>query len=113
MDTLGKRPDLKNYKGEVVSQKNIEVAYANTVYGSSIYQPIGTQDSNGLVKRDKKNNLEEDIKKMPIRHLYGGGFYCIRSLYVSEGKYCDVWILVEQIEDLENVKKIKLTNDLP
>jgi hypothetical protein len=37
LDTLGKRPDLKNYKGELVSQKNIEAAYANTVFGSSIY----------------------------------------------------------------------------
>lgn len=87
--------------------------YANNVYGSSVFQPIGTEGASGYVKRDKRNMLEEDVRNKPIQHLYGGGFYVIKGVQCEEDKYADIWILVEQIEDLEHMKQLKLKNDLP
>ena len=63
IDFLKRPPDLKLYENNENNQSIIKKAYQSQLFGGSVFLPIGTLDTG---KWDKKNNLEEDIKKLEI-----------------------------------------------
>ena len=108
------------YKKDQTILKNIENCYDSKVYGGSIFLPIGSSESQGA-DRYKSNNLEQDIKNMQVNYLYGGGYYTLKHIKHNENEICnsesgatfsDIYILVESIENLEKMQKIKVVNDM-
>jgi hypothetical protein len=100
--------------------KAIDLCYASSVYGGSIFQPIGSSDRRGPL-RHKRNNLETEIQNLPINYLYGGGFYTLKHVQHSENEvidsesgamFSDIFILVESIENLEKMQQIKVISDM-
>ena len=90
----------------------MESRYASQVFGGSVFLPIGHGD-NKNAKRDKENRLEADIKATNVDYLYGGGYYALKFVSVKEtaaGKelLADIYMLIESIDDLENIKKLKV-----
>ena len=78
------------------------------MFGGSIFEAIGQKNKWKKIVRDKKNNLEEEVKKMNVQYLYGGGFYILRNIKYSEEEdgeesnlYMDIWILLTLVDDID------------
>ena len=108
IEMLSKKPDTKKYKKDLELLKAIDNCYRSNVYGGSIFQPIGSNERRGAL-RHKANNLEAEIKNLPVNYLYGGGYYTLRhvqhnaseSIDSDQGAmFSDIFILVESIENL-------------
>lgn len=120
IEMLSKKPDTKKYKKDLELLKAIDNCYASSVYGGSIFHPIGSSDRRGQL-RHKANNLEHEIKNLPVNYLYGGGYYILRHVQHNPNEeidsehgamFSDVFILVESIENLDKMQKIKVINDM-
>lgn len=124
IDMLGSTPVSKHFahkfRANAHQLKTIEDAYKSRIFGGSIFLPVGSS-GRGAEKRDKENNLQEDISALYIDYLYGGGFYCLHNVRVnpdgeedpSDGiQYMDIYLLVESIDQLEEMKKLKALNDV-
>lgn len=120
VEMLTRRPQTKNYKKDVDMLKAIDSCYNSNVYGGSIFQPIGSADRRGPL-RHKANNLEAEIKNLPINYLYGGGFYTLKHVQHSAADdvnseagamFSDIFILVESIENLDKMQQIKVISDM-
>ena len=115
-----KKPDTKKYKRDLELLKAIDNCYNSNVYGGSIFQPIGSSDRRGVTLRYKANNLENEIKSLPVNYLYGGGYYVLKHVQHNPNEeingehgamFSDIFILVESIENLDKMQKIKVKND--
>ena len=120
LDMLSNRPvnefftqKFRNHAGQ---QKNMEDAYKSSIFGGSVFLPLGSSTKKGE-KRDKENNLQNEILHANIDYLYGGGFYVLHNVRVHkedpeddhEGvDYMDIYMLVESIDQLEEMKKLKI-----
>jgi len=118
IDMLKKRPSLAKFGGNSENLKNISTSYNSDIFGDSVLLPVGSQDKKGGL-RYKLNPLEEEIKRVQVNYLYGGYFYDIESVKVykdeeekEEATYCDIAILVESIDDLEEMKQFKKLSDM-
>ena len=120
IEMLQKKPDTKKYKRDLDMLKAIDNCYRSNVYGASIFQPIGSSDRRGAL-RHKANNLETEIQNLPVNYLYGGGYYVLRHVQHSANDdvnsesgamFSDIFILVESIENLDKMQKIKVINDM-
>lgn len=119
VEMLMRRPDLSKFQNNAHQLKNIENAYSSQIYGGSIFLPIGSATKKSA-RRDKENSLEKDIKAINIDYLYGGGYYVLKNVQVNgethdenpnQGQeYMDIYILVESIDQLEEMKKLKILN---
>lgn len=56
--------------------------------------------------------LEEDIKKVDIQVLYGGGFYIFKGVKYAANVYADIWMLVESIGNHDMIKNFTLNNNI-
>ena len=65
--------------------------------------------------------METDIRALPINYLYGGGYFTLKHVQHSESEsvnseagamFSDIFILVESIENLEKMQKIKVISDM-
>jgi len=65
--------------------KNIEAAYSSQIFGGSALLPVGSKEKKSQ-KRDKRNPLEEEIKRLQINYLYGGGLYNLKNIQVLESE---------------------------
>ena len=85
IDMLGSAPINKNFTHKFRSNAHqlrlIEDCYKSRVFGGSVFLPIGTNNRMGE-KRDKENNLHEEIKGTYVDYLYGGGFYQLQNVRV-------------------------------
>ena len=120
IEMLQKKPNTKRFKKDLDLLKAIDSCYASNVYGGSMLLPIGSSDKRGAL-RHKKNNTEADIKALPINYLYGGGYYTLKHVQHNPNEevdseagamFSDIFLLVESIEDLEKMQKIKVINDM-
>ena len=109
---LIKRPETKKYKKDMELLKAIDNCYRSNVYGGPIFQPIGSADRRAAL-RHKANNLEKEIKELPVNYLYGGGYYVLRHVQHSASDqidseagamFSDIFILVESIENLDKMQ---------
>ena len=107
LDLLGKRPDFKKFKGDAQAVKDIEACYSSQVYGGSAFLPIGSGDKKSA-RRDKENPLEGEIKSSNVDYLYGGGYYTLKFVKVDGPVLADIYMLIDSIDDLEQMKKLKL-----
>ena len=105
-DMLSKRPDLKKYKHDATAVKNIDYMYQSTIYGGSIFLPIGREKNQ---VRNRENALLAEINAVNVDYLYGGGYYKIEQVKAGEDNdYFDIFILVESIEDMDLLKQLKI-----
>ena len=120
LEMLQRKPQTKNYKKDLEMVKAIDACYASSVFGGTIFQPIGSVNKKGPL-RYKRNNLEQDIQNMPINYLYGGGFYTLKHVQHNEHEkidseagamFSDIFILVESIENLDKMQQIKVISDM-
>lgn len=120
VEMLQRKPQTKNYKKDLDMVKAIDACYASSVFGGSIFQPIGSSDRRGPL-RHKRNNLENEIQNLPINYLYGGGFYTLKHVQHNENEvidseagamFSDIFILVESIENLDKMQQIKVISDM-
>lgn len=118
---LQKFPDTKKYKRDLDLLKAIDNCYASNVYGGSIFGPIGSSDRRGAL-RHKANNLETEIKNMPINYLYGGGYYQLKHVQHNANEeidseagamFSDIFILVQSVGDLDKMQQLKVMNASP
>ena len=118
LDMLSNRPVkeffAQKFRNHADQLKNMEEAYKSSIFGGSIFLPLGSSTKKGE-KRDKENNLQNEIRHTNIDYLYGGGYYVLHNVRVhkedpedpSEGiDYMDIYILVESIDQLEEMKKL-------
>lgn len=112
VEMLQRKPDTKKYKKDLDLLKAIDSCYASNVYGGSIFNPIGSSDRRGAL-RHKQNNLESEVKNLPVNYLYGGGYYTLRHVQHNASEvidsdagamFSDIFILVESIENLEKLQ---------
>lgn len=59
----------------------MEDAYKSSIFGGSIFLPLGSNTKKGE-KRDKENNLQTEIRKTNVDYLYGGGYYVLHNVRV-------------------------------
>ena len=64
---------FRNNSGQL---RNMEDAYKSSVFGGSVFLPLGSSSKKGD-KRDKENNLQAEIRATNIDYLYGGGYYVL------------------------------------
>ena len=58
--------------------------WANSVYGGSVFGGIDT----------KKNNLAEQVNKLEINALHGGGYYCFTKVALRD-EFANIYILID------------------
>ena len=113
---LQKFPDTKKYKKDLDTLKAIDNCYASNVYGGSIFGPVGSSDRRGSL-RHKANNLELEIKQLPVNYLYGGGYYSLKHVQHNQNEdidseqgamFSDIFILVQSIGDLKKMQQLKV-----
>lgn len=124
IEVLSNRPSnehlIHKFRGNAQQLKNIEDAYKSTVFGGSIFLPIGSSRKQGE-KRDKTNNLKKEIEDAHIDYLYGGGYYVLQNVKVSRetdgtndeeaNLYIDIYMLIQSIDDIQELKKLKITRE--
>ena len=53
--------------------------HSSDIFGGSIFEPIGNSTRRGNL-RHKRNSVAQDLSRVEINYLYGGGYYCIRNV---------------------------------
>lgn len=61
--------------------------------------------------RKKSNNLKREIENLNVEYLYGGGYYILNSVKTIDGNYLDINILVETMDNLDRMKKLKIGDE--
>ena len=71
--------------------------------------PVGAKGK----KRDKKNPLYDEIVSSNQDVMYGGGYYQLPNIRMSEESQdmVDIFMLVDSIKDPALLQKVKLIND--
>ena len=105
----------QKFRNHAQQIKNMEDAYKSSIFGGSVFLPLGSSTKKGE-KRDKENNLQNEINHANIDYLYGGGYYVLHNVRVhkedpedeEEGiDFMDIYMLVEGIDQMEELKKLK------
>jgi len=123
VDMLSNRPHndhfIHKFRANANNLKNVEDAYKSGIFGGSIFLPLGSASKRGE-KRDKTNNLQNEIKACHVDYLYGGGYYVLHNVKVNREEpteenpadpgvhYMDIYMLVESVDKLDEMKKLKL-----
>lgn len=107
MTMISSKPSLKKYAKSKENLKTLEKAIASPLFGGSILLPIGAPKG----KRTKTNPLREDIEKLNVEVTYGGGYYCLQHIKVSDNLFYDIYILVQNVQDVSVQHKLKTIHD--
>ena len=93
MTMISTKPSLKKYAKSKENLKTLEKAIASPLFGGSVLLPIAAPKG----KRTKANPLREDIEKLNVEVTYGGGYYCLTHIKVSDTVFYDIFILVQNV----------------
>lgn len=117
LDLLTKEADLSKYTQNRRFLTNLEGAWANEVFGNSVFLPIkgantglgGTMEKRPDGKKiAKANNLRKQIYDIPMDHKSGGGFYVLRNVKTTSNTFLDIFILIDGgISDKKSLRLLK------
>ena len=106
---LRNQPDLKKYRGSKTNNATFVKAWGSAQFGGNVFSALGARyepkDKKGswrVTSRDRKNTLEQCIKKMQINALHGGGYYVLEGVRQSdenENYFMDIYLLTDVIPD--------------
>ena len=103
------KPNLLKYAKSLENNKTLVKSISSVVFGGSVLLPVGAKGK----KRDKKNPMYDEIVSTNTDVIYGGGYYQLPNIRMSEESQnmVDVYMLVESIKDSALLHKVKLIND--
>lgn len=121
IEVLSNRPAneyfIHKFRGNAENLKNLEDAYKSSVFGGSVFLPIGSTKKQGE-KRDKQNNLKSEIESTHVEYLAGGGFYALHNVKVTRETdqeqedtdlYQDIYMLIPSVNNIQELKKLNIT----
>lgn len=107
MTMISSKPSLKKYAKNKENLKTLEKAIASPLFGGSVLLPIAAPKG----KRTKSNPLREEVEKLNIEVTYGGGYYMLNHIQVTETVFYDIYILVQNVQDVSVQHKLKTIHD--
>lgn len=121
IEVLSNRPAneylIHKFRGNAENLKNLEDAYKSSVFGGSIFLPVGSSKKQNE-KRDKQNNLKREVETTHIEYLHGGGYYVLHNVKVSRETdqqnsdeadlYQDIYIMIPSVENMQDLKKLHI-----
>ena len=121
IDMLNQRPNIQKFRKNKHNSEIIEQVYNRQIFGGSIFLPVGSSNKRSA-RRDKENNLEKEIRESNVDYLYGGGYYVLKNVKVGHDEengnqqhqgeeFMDIYILVETIQNMDEIKKLKVLNE--
>jgi len=112
LEMLDKRPHevdfVQKFRAKAHQTRTMEELYASTVFGGSLFTPVGTSLKRGL-QRDRHNNLRNEVCAQHIDYLYGGGYYVIHNVkrhrqtsgdQEPTNEYVDIYLLIDRVEQV-------------